>query len=475
MTEASGAPLVLGIDVGTQSAKVAVHDADGTLVAHATRALRPLDTPRRGVAEHPDDDLWVALCAASQEAMADLESRGGRRDAVVAVGLCGIRNCQALLREDGLLAAPVQSWMDDRASSPQGVDPQARWVTSSSAYLTGRLTGQVADSVAAFRGRWPVDLERWRWSDDPEVLASCGIAPEQLVDLVLPGEVLGRLTPDAAAATGLPAGLPVVATANDKAVEALGCGLLAPGSGDVLVSLGTYAAGMVVGTEPRTDLTRGWTNFAAVPGRYLHESTGVRRGMATVSWVRHVTGAESVEALDALAAQVPRGADGLLAVLDWLAPVDAPHRRGAFVGLDSRHGPEHLLRAVMEAMAMTLHRHVTALEAELGTTSRRLLLSGGGSRSRLAPSVFADVFARPVATFGLDSPAARGAAVLAAVAAGLHPSHEAAVAVMVPAPSVVAPDPAGVEHYAGLEAIHRRLPERLDPVLRELHDLTGDA
>ena len=73
-----------------------------------------------------------------------------------------------------------------------------------------------------------------------------------LFDLVAPGDVLGTLTAAAAAATGLPAGVPVVATANDKAVEALGCGLV--DSGGVLVSLGTYVAGMVVGDRWAPDL-----------------------------------------------------------------------------------------------------------------------------------------------------------------------------------------------------------------------------
>ena len=133
--------LLLGIDVGTQSAKVAVHAADGRLVARGHRELRPLRAPRQGMAEHPDDDLWDALCGATREAMAGLEASGHAAGAVVAAGLCGIRNCQVLLDDDGLLAAPVQSWMDERASTRHSpVGPPARWVTSSSAYLTRRLT-----------------------------------------------------------------------------------------------------------------------------------------------------------------------------------------------------------------------------------------------------------------------------------------------------------------------------------------------
>ncbi len=111
-----------------------------------------------------------------------------------------------------------------------------------------------------------------------------------------PGAVLGAVTADAAVATGLPVGLPVVATANDKAVEALGCGLLDPTT--LLVSLGTYIAGMSVGTRNVLDATDFWTNFGAEPGRYLYESGGIRRGMWTVSWFRDLLGADFAEAAE---------------------------------------------------------------------------------------------------------------------------------------------------------------------------------
>ena len=198
---------------------------------------------------------------------------------------------------------------------------------------------------------------------------------DRLMELVLPGEVLGEVTPAAAAATGLPAGVPVVATANDKAVEALGCGLRSPD--DLLLSLGTYVAAMAVGSRHDDRPTASWTNLSAVPGEYLHESTGIRRGMWTVTWLRELLTAarlasaplaagDAERLLDAGAAEVPAGSDGLVTLLDWLAPVDTPWRRGAFVGLDARHGPLHLHRSVLEALALTMQRHARAMTDELG-------------------------------------------------------------------------------------------------------------
>ena len=92
------------------------------------------------------------------------------------------------------------------------------------------------------------------------------------------------MTPEAAGATGIPAGLPVYATANDKAVEALGSGL--DDDGTVLLSLGTYIAAMTIGSSSSSADGSYWANFAARPGTYLYESTGIRRGMWTISWYR---------------------------------------------------------------------------------------------------------------------------------------------------------------------------------------------
>ena len=157
----------------------------------------------------------------------------------------------------------------------------------------------------------------------------------------MPGDVAGYVTADAAAATGIPEGMPVVTTANDKAVEALGSGSLDERT--ALISLGTYIASMVHGRENRKTPAEFWTNFACVPSRYLYESGGVRRGMWTLSWFFDLLGPELAAAaaaqgtsreeyLEREAERVPAGSDGLMTVLDWLAPTDKPFRKGEIIG-----------------------------------------------------------------------------------------------------------------------------------------------
>ncbi|GGF30828.1 kinase [Marmoricola endophyticus] len=471
-------PLLLGIDLGTQSAKVVVHDSTGGVVAQGRRALRPLARPVPGVAEHPDDDLWDATAAACREAVSGL---GDARGDIAAVGLCGVRFCRALVGSDGRLSAPVMSWMDERVSRPHDPVREAATVCAASGHLTRRLTGETRDAAGSCRGQWPVDTDRWDWSRDDEVVASYGLRRAQLPTLVAPGAVLGTVTTEAAGATGLPAGVPVVATSNDKAVEALGAGLREPE--DVLLSLGTYVAAMVTGERDRPELTASWTNFGSEPGRYLHESHGVRQGMGTVTWLSALVGPSLgagdgswEERLEVEAARVPPGAEGLLTVPDWLAPPDEPHRRGAFVGLDARHGAGHLHRSLLEGLAMTMGDHVAAMARELERPLRRVLLTGGGARSAVMRQVVADVTGLPVHVGdATDSAAGRGAAICAGVGTGVFAGFAEAVAAMVPRTAPTSPDPARHETYQRLGGALRGLRAALGPSLREAQGALGEV
>lgn len=473
---------LIGVDGGSQSTKVVIHDLAGRVVAEGREPLRPMHMPAPGVVEHPDDDLWASLVAAGRKAMAGFAATGGDPADIRGLGLCTIRFCRALLRQDGSLAAPVMSWMDARVSRPYAHDdPAVRYVTTSSGYLTHRLTGRLRDTAANYQGQWPMDTDAWAWADPSAVPSGGDLEPGMLAELVLPGEVLGTLSPQAAAETGFPAGLPVVATANDKAVEALGCGLV---DEDVaLVSLGTYIAAMVTGRSNPKDSAQYWTNFACLPHEYLHESHGIRRGMWTVSWLRDLLGQQLVtlagqaglsveQVMDAAAADVPPGSDGLMTVLDWLAPVEAPHRKGVMLGFDQRHGWPHLYRSVLEGIALTMRDRVAAMCDELGRPLSRLLVSGGGSSGDTMMQAFADVFdlpaARPAAGSAAGASAAGlGASICAAVGVGLQPDLRTAAARMASPLDVFTPRPDAVELYDRLVEVYRTVPGHTDPVLAQ--------
>lgn len=429
---------LIGVDCGTQSAKVVIYDAAGNVVARGQHALRPMSRPRHGVAFHPDDDLWESIAAASRQAMAEFDADVGQ---IVGVGLCPIRCCKAFMRGDGSLVEPVISWMDDRAYQPyMPDDPSMRYATTSSGYLAHRFTGAFRDTAANnISLQWPIDTDTWQWSDDAAVYEQFNLTRALLLELQMPGDVIGRLTPEAAAATGMPVGIPVVATANDKAVEMLGSGLLDETT--ALVSLGTYIAAMVHGSENHTMPKSFWTNFACVPHRYLYESNGVRRGMWTLTWYLDLLGPEVAERAAAIgmsreaylereAAGVPAGSDGLMTVLDWLAPTDKPFRKGAMLGFDARHSRGHVYRSIMEAIALTMKFHVDAMCDELDIALEEIVISGGGSASDLFMQIFADVFGIPASRSVAVGGASLGAAICAAAATGVHPDIQTAAARM---------------------------------------------
>jgi xylulokinase len=436
---------VVAIDNGSQSTKVSIFDDAGRVHASARVPLAPYVSPGPGRWEHPGDDIWESIAAATAEALSRFD---GDPTAIVAVGLCTIRFCRAVLRSDGFLAQPVMSWMDERVSRayvPESAD--AAYVTTSSGYITHRLTGCFVDTAGNYQGAWPIDAKSWSWLDERDA-GPYRIPRRMLFDLVLPGDELGTVTAQASADTGLPEGIPVFATSNDKAVEALGAGLR--GDDSALLSLGTYIAAMVPDAEHRLELATGWQNFSSIPHRYLWESDGVRRGMWTVAWFRDLVsglgasgqgvGVNVEELLGAEAAHVSAGSGGLVTVLDWLAPDAEPHRRGMFLGFDGTQGRAHIYRSILEAIAFSMHRNLQALEAARDQNIEELIVTGGGASSDLFLSIIASVFGVPVRRPAVTDAAGLGAAICAAVGVGIHRDWEAAVDAMVRTETVFHPD-----------------------------------
>ncbi|MFC7456343.1 FGGY-family carbohydrate kinase [Brachybacterium sp. GCM10030267] len=471
---------VVGIDNGSQSSKVTIFDENGRTCAVGRVPLPANHTPRPGVVEYPDDVLWESIAAASRQAIAEFE---GDPTEIVGVGLCTIRFCRAVLRADGSLAQPVQSWMDERVGRPYRQETaEAAYVTTSSGYITHRMTGNFTDTVANYQGMWPIDTAAWAWSQDEADYERTGMPRSLLFDLVMPGEVLGRLTPRAAAATGLPGGVPVIATANDKAVEALGAGLQDPRS--LLLSLGTYIAGMSVGEAGATGSEAFWTNFGSQPGTYLYESGGIRRGMWTVSWFRDLLGegtareaaerGESVEEmLGREALEVPAGSDGLLTVPDWLAPADVPSRKGSVLGFDGRQGRAHMFRSILEGIALTMKERADEMATELGTRFDQLVITGGGASSDLMTQILADVFGLETVRLAGGSSAGRGAAICAAVATGIVPSFREGAERFAVVADRTAPLAENAEVYRQLGAVYRDVRGVTDRIYRRTWEVVG--
>ena len=404
----------------------------------------------------------MSLQAAFKQAMYRFKDAGHEARDILAMGLCIIRCCRVLLKADGSLAHPVISWMDKRLNTPYDHDPrygEVAYLTTSSGYITQRLTGEFKDTCANYIGWWPMDDEALDWSTDPAQYELNNVPREMLFEVVKPGQVLGRVTPRAAELTGAPQGLPVVATAHDKAVEALGAGALEPGTG--LVSLGTYIGALTQGRGHHKNAKHYWSFQASIPGRYLYECMGVRRGMWTVSWFCNQFGDGVVEQAKSRgltvedmfnqeAAQVPPGCEGLITIHDWAPPPEAEYRKGVMLGFDGRHTRAHMYRSILEGIAFTLKLSMDPMFAELGAPLRNLVVSGGGANSDVFMQIFADVFGVPARRNRMRGSAAVGCAINAGMAVGAFASYEEAIAHMVRVADEFQPDPANTEFYDSL-------------------------
>ncbi|HZK84095.1 MAG TPA: FGGY family carbohydrate kinase [Desulfosporosinus sp.] len=470
---------IIGVDGGSQSSKVLIFDLEGNVVCEGKQYLQPMSLPKPGIVEHPNDDLWDSIVVASKQCM---ERFTGDIEDIIGLGLCTIRFCRVLLKEDGTLAQPAMSWMDERVSRAyEHVNHSVKYITTSSGYITHRFTGEFNDTAANYQGQWPIDTDKWQWSDDPEVFKKLKISRNMLFNLQMPGTILGHVTKKVAHTTGIPAGIPVVATANDKAVEALGAGSL--GENTALISLGTYIASMVHGHENPKGTSHFWTNFASTPNSYLYESSGIRRGMWTVSWFKDLLGEDIVlkaedlgipteEYLDREAQKVPAGSNGLLTVLDWLAPAGEPFKRGLMIGFDGRHTRNHMYRSILEAIALTIKNNTDAMCDELNLKLENLVISGGGSSSSLIMQIFADVFGIPAFRNVVNGSASLGSAICVAVAVGIYDNYEMATQKMVKIRDKFLPNAENNDLYKRMNnEVYKDITVHTDKILKKLYSI----
>jgi sugar (pentulose or hexulose) kinase len=519
----AGAPAgdeqILAIDVGTQSVRGLVFDARGALVASARIPIEPYVSPHPGWAEQDPELYWTTLGDASRRVLAE---PGVRRDAIAGLTITTQRNTIVVTDEAGRPLRPAIVWLDQRrteglpfiggstglAFRALGLrdtvagfmaDCEANWLRANepetwravrrylglSGFLIRRLTGRFVDSSAAQVGFLPFDYKRqawaapadWKWTAAP-------IDPAWLPELEPPAARLGELTADAAEATGLPAGLPVIAAAADKACEVLGSGALTP---DVAsLSYGTTAT-VNTTTSRYIEPIRYVPAFpAAIPGDWTMEIQ-IYRGYWMVAWFKRefgdrevaaglAQGVEPEDLFDDLVRAVPAGSMGLTLQPYWSPGVriPGPEAKGAVIGFGDVHTRAHLYRAILEGLAYALREGAERTARRTGVPLTSLRIAGGGSRSPAAVQLTADVFGLPVARAHTHEASGLGAAIDAAVGLGLHRDVRAAAAEMVHVGEVREPDPATHALYDELyHGVYRRMYPRLQPLYKEIRRITG--
>jgi xylulokinase len=315
-----------------------------------------------------------------------------------------------------------------------------------SSYAVWRLTGEyVLDHHSASQCDPMYELAAGRWAGD---WARQLVHPIELPTLRWPGQVAGYVTPQAAAATGIPAGTPVAAGTIDAWSEAVSAGVGDPG--DLMIMYGTTMFFTATTERPLAD-RRLWSTTGVFPGTWTLAG-GMAASGSLVAWGSKLA-AIGYAQLMAEAATVPPGADGLL-VLPYFAgertPLFDPQARGTIFGLTLRHERPHLMRALLEATGYGA-RHNLETIADAGGRLDRAVAVGGGTASTVWPQIVSDVTgceqAIPKVTIG----AAFGDAFLAGVAAGrVDPGARWAQI-----ERVITPDPAATERYTQLFGLYR--------------------
>ena len=314
--------------------------------------------------------------------------------------------------------APKLLWV---AQHEPEIYARARHVLLPKDYLRWCLTGEYAMDKADGSGTVLFDLRKRDWS--AEVLAALDIPSAWLPPTFEGPQVTGCVTPQAAAATGLKAGTPVVAGGGDQSAGAVGVGAVEPG----VIALTVGTSGVVFATTPSALVEPQGRLHAfchAVPGMW-HFMGVMLSAAGSLQWY-HDTLAPDLSFDDLLqeAATIPAGSEGLL-FLPYLSGERTPHpdplARGAFVGLTLRHGRGHLTRALLEGVAFGLKDSFTLIQGAGLSQIRQVRLSGGGAKSPLWRQILADVLGAELVTVNTTEGAAYGAALLAGVAAGNWP------------------------------------------------------
>ncbi len=497
--------LFLGIDIGTSACKAAVFDQAGRVRAEASRSYA-VHQPQPGWAQQDPEDWWQAAAAAVSE----LWQLGITPADIAGVAVDGQSWAAVAVDAQGCSLCPTPIWYDTRSQAqcdelkarigeqrifalcgnpvqPGYQLPKILWykqnwpgvlertskILSSNGYLTLKLTGQCTQDLAQGYGMFCFDMARGAW--DTAMATEIGIDPDWLCEPLACHQIVGAVTAEAAAATGLLAGTPVVAGGLDCACGTLGAGVAAEGQTQ---EQGGTAGGMSVCQSSSRAHPALILSFHVTGSSWLLQG-GTVGGGGVLRWLegqlcaqeRVAAAQRGVGVFDIIneeCAAVPAGCEGLT-FLPYMAgersPIWDPQAKGVYFGLDYTKTRAHLLRAGMEGVAFSL-RHNLDTAAQAGARVTGLTAMGGAANSVLWTQIKADVTGLPIDVPSSDTATTLGAALLAAVGVGAYESFEQAVGQTVRVTRTHQPDPERFELYSRQYETYRELYEQLKGTMR---------
>lgn len=499
--------LLLGIDVGTTSTKAVLFDADGALLAQASREYATR-YPHPNWAEQDPDDWWRAACEILPQVIA---AAGAHPSAIAGIGVSGQAPSVVPIGRDGAPLRPALLWLDRRSEDqcawlrervgaeaiagvnggridPYYLAPKWLWlrdhepdvyrrtaaVLQANGYLVRKLCGVTCMDLSQGPLTLFFDSRRLRYYEG--LADRMGLDLAQMPPLRACAEVVGEVTAEAAAATGLAPGTPVIAGMCDGTAAGVEAGLL--DVGDAVEMTGQSTVLLICSDTPYLgqDLI---PLVHGVPGRYLVVGAMVASGGA-LRWFRDqlgeaerlagpLLGRDPFDLLSEEAGRCPAGANGVI-FLPYMfgerSPIWDSAARGVFFGLSLATQKADLIRAIMEGAAFGL-RHNAETAAAGGFPISALKCVGGGARSAVWNQIKADVLQRPIRLPAAATGGPFGDALAAGVATGVYPSFDAAVRRVVRIEREFAPNRALRGRYDALHRIYLGLYPALAASFRE--------
>lgn len=449
----------LGIDLGTTGIKALIVGSDG-MIKSIGYAKYPLYTPQVQHAEQDPQEWWNGMCNAIMQALK--ASQINPAD-ILGVGFSGQMHGTVLLDKEGNVLCPAIIHCDQRAYLEKqeildktGIQKLGTYVQNQvhsgfqattllwirnnrpdiyekihtvllpKDYLRFLLTGQIASEITDAASTLLFDNVHKTWSK--ELLHTLDISMDILPDPChVPHQLAGYVTAAAAEATGLCPGTPVAYGGGDQPMQAIGNGILSPGSASI--TLGTSGQVFTPTALPVYDPLLRTHTFCHAPDNTWYVMGAVLNACLSINWFSEkILGTDDYHKVHELAAQATPGSQGLL-FMPYLTGERTPHMnekaRGGFVGLTLRHSIQDMSRALLEGIAFSMYEAIQPAY-ELGIHPENILLAGGGVRSPLLRQILCDVFGQTMMISNVTEQAGLGAAMCATVATGECASLEEA-------------------------------------------------
>lgn len=505
---------LLGLDIGTTSTRTVIIDENSKLVASSTSDYK-LITPKPGWAEQIPDDWWIASIKTIKDV---IKKSNVSPENIVCVGLSGQMHGSVFLDSSGNVIRPAILWCDQRTfkqcetiykifgydgfiklsynrALPGFTAPKILWLRENEPenykkvskillpkdYIRYKLSNTYATEVSDASGTILMDIPSRNWSN--EILNGLHIKRSLLPEVFESDIISSKVSKEASNLTGLIEGTPIVGGGSDNAAGAVGSGIIR--SGLISDSIGTSGVVFAHSDKPLYDPQGRVHSFChAVPGKW--HLTGVTLSAAgSLRWyfdefgpskeiIKNFPDIKGYNLLDKQAERVSAGSDGLI-FLPYLSgertPYADPDARGVFFGISYLHGPDHFVRSIMEGVAFSQLDCLTLMR-DLNINSDKIILFGGGAKSRTWRQIIADILNSKVVTLNVEEGSAFGAAIIAGAGCGIYSSIKEGVDKIINEDKENNPIAENVEKYKKLYAIYKLLYKDLKDNFKKLSSLS---